>query len=244
MAGGGSSIALKHKGTAVGQRQAAGLTPETPQTELFRFFAAPPSKMNVFVLCTGRCASTTFARACGHMTNFTAAHESRVGSIGEQRLDFPDHHIEVDHRLAFQLGRVDEKFGDAAYYVHLTRDPAATAASWAERFTLGTMMSSYRRGMIGDETVPRRASAVEMVETAAANIRHFLRDKPHVAQVRVEHAEPDFRAFWHWIGAVGALDQALAEWRVRHNEGTWRRPLVTGISDAARRAYRAALPRP
>lgn len=29
--------------------------------------------MNVFVLCTGRCGSMTFARACGHIRNFSAA---------------------------------------------------------------------------------------------------------------------------------------------------------------------------
>ena len=42
--------------------------------------------MNVFILCTGRCGSLTFTRACGHMTNFTTAHESRVALIGDARL--------------------------------------------------------------------------------------------------------------------------------------------------------------
>lgn len=212
--------------------------------ELPRRIVAPPKTMNVFVLCTGRCGSTTFARACGHMMNFTAGHESRVGRIGEHRLAFADNHIEVDHRLAFQLGRLDSKFGAAGFYVHLTRDPAAAAASWAERFTVGTMMSTYRRGLIGNEAVSRAESAVEMVDTATANIHHFLKDKPNVLRVRVEHAEDDFRAFWQWIGAEGSLERALAEWRVRHNQGTWRRPFLTGLGDAARRAYRAAVPRP
>jgi hypothetical protein len=200
--------------------------------------------MNVFVLCTGRCGSTTFVAACRHMTNFTSGHESRVGKIGRDRLDYPAGHIEADHRLAFQLGRLEQRFGDRASYVHLTRDPDATAASWAERFTIGTMMSSFRRGMLGNEAVSRRDSALEMVETATANIEHFLKGKSRVLTVRLESAEQDFERFWEWVGAQGSLEMALAEWRVRRNEGRWRPSLLTGLKDAARRALWAAIPRP
>jgi hypothetical protein len=198
--------------------------------------------VNVFVLCTGRCGSTTFVKACQHMTNYGAGHESRVGKVGDERLDYPPDHIEADHRLAFYLGRLDERFGDNAFYVHLTRDLEATADSWAERFTIGSMMSSYRRGMIGSEAASRRDAAREMVETATANIRHFLKDKSRVAHVRLAHAEEDFAHFWDQIGAEGSLADALAEWRARHNEGAWRPGLLRGLRDAARRAVRGALP--
>ena len=33
---------------------------------------------NVFVLCTGRCGSTTFTQACQHIQNYTASHESKI----------------------------------------------------------------------------------------------------------------------------------------------------------------------
>jgi len=42
--------------------------------------------MNVFVLNTGRCGSTTFSKACQHVSNFTSQHESRVGLLGDARL--------------------------------------------------------------------------------------------------------------------------------------------------------------
>lgn len=198
--------------------------------------------MNVFVLCTGRCGSMSFAKACSHITNYVVGHESRVGKLGEARLAFPANHIESDHRLAFCLGRLDEKFGDDAFYVHLTRDLEATADSWATRFLISPMMSSYRRGMIGSEAVSRRDAALEMVETATANIRHFLKDKTRVAHVRLEYAEADFRVFWDQVGAEGSLDGALAEWSTHHNKGTWSPSLIMGLKDAARRAIRAALP--
>jgi hypothetical protein len=200
--------------------------------------------MNVFVLCTGRCGSTTFARACQHMTNFTSGHESRTGKVGKDRLAYPDNHIEADRRFAFQLGRLDELFGDDGWYVHLTRDAAAMADSWTARFSISPMLQSYRRGMSGSEAVPRRDSAVEMVEVSEANIRQFLRDKSRVTRVRLEHAEADFREFWKWIGAEGSFDQALAEWRVRHNEGAWRPPFLMGVRMTVRRALNAAFPPP
>ena len=37
--------------------------------------------MRVFVLCTGRSGSTTFVRACQHIDNYTASHESTAGPI-------------------------------------------------------------------------------------------------------------------------------------------------------------------
>jgi hypothetical protein len=198
--------------------------------------------MNVFVLSTGRCGSMSFARACSHMTNYVVGHESRVGKVGEDRLAFPPNHIESDHHLAFYLGRLDERFGDDAFYVHLTRDLEATADSWARRFVISPMMSSYRRGMIGSEAVPRRDAALEMVKTATANIRHFLKDKSRVARVRLEHAEEDFQSFWRQVGAEGSLSDALGEWRAHHNQGTWRPSLVMALRDAVRRAIRAAAP--
>ena len=57
--------------------------------------------MNIFVLCTGRCGSMTFTKACGHIDNFSSAHESRCGRLGNERLAYPENHIEVDNRLSW-----------------------------------------------------------------------------------------------------------------------------------------------
>jgi hypothetical protein len=118
--------------------------------------------MNVFVLCTGRCGSTTFARACRHMTNYGVGHESRIGKLGEERLAFPP-------------------------------DPS-------KQITISLFTC--------------RDAALEMVETATANIRHFLKDKTSVAHVRLEHADQDFPVSCDLVGADGSLEDALSEWRV------------------------------
>ena len=74
---------------------------------------------NVFVLCTGRCGSTTFVQACQHIENYTASHESKISLLGDQRLEYSQNHIEVDNRLSWFLGSLDKKYGDNAFYVHL-----------------------------------------------------------------------------------------------------------------------------
>jgi hypothetical protein len=66
---------------------------------------------NIFVLCTGRCGSTTFIKAAGHIRNYSAAHESRTEELGHARFAYPNFHIEADNRLSWLLGRVDTLFG-------------------------------------------------------------------------------------------------------------------------------------
>ena len=102
--------------------------------------------MNVFVLCTGRCGSTTFIESCRHIRNFSCAHESRTRLLGNERLAYPPNHIEADNRLSWFLGRLDREYGDDAFYVHLVRNTKDVARSYARRFTSGSyapMLARY-----------------------------------------------------------------------------------------------------
>ena len=203
--------------------------------------------MNVFVLCTGRSGSLTFTRACGHMSNFTVAHESRVALLGEERLAFPDNHIEVDNRLSWFLGRLDRTFGDSAYYVHLTRDPPKAAASWAQRFhVLGGMATGYRdhilAGASSSARITRQEAAADYVRTVTENIEAFLKDKSNVMRFRMEDASEAFPRFWKWVGAEGNLQAAMAEWQSRHDTERVRRRPKQQIHDFLARGRRACFP--
>lgn len=191
--------------------------------------------MNVFVLCTGRCGSLTFSRACSHIGNFSSSHESRRALVGPARLAYPDRHIEVDNRLSWLLGRLDEAYGDRAYYVHLTRDADEVARSFVARWDRG-IVKGYRRAILmmpePDET-DRLALVHDLIATVTANIRAFLRDKTHVMDFRLETAQVDFPRFWEWIGASGDRAAGLAEWAIRNNEGT--AGAMTARSGRARR---------
>lgn len=175
--------------------------------------------MNVFVLCTGRCGSTTFARACAHADNFSAAHESRSRYLGAQRFAYPQNHIEVDNRLSWLLGRLDRHYGDQAFYVHLTRDADKVADSYVKRYG-GGIMKAYRGGgiIMGlPETTEPREVALDYCDTVNDNIALFLRDKTNTMNIRLESIEADFKNFWQRIGADGDLDAAMAEFERKHN---------------------------
>ncbi|MDH5785527.1 MAG: hypothetical protein OEZ16_07960 [Chromatiales bacterium] len=174
--------------------------------------------MNVFILNSGRCGSTTFIRACSHITNYSAGHESRAGIVGPDRLRYPANHIEADNRLSWYLGRLDRHYGDGARYVHLLRDRETTAASFARRHEFG-IMQAYREGIVLEMEGEPDAMAIarDYLDTVTANIEHFMQNKSHTMTIQLERAEEGFVTFWEWIGAEGDLSAALAEWQVRHN---------------------------
>lgn len=185
--------------------------------------------MRIFVLCTGRTGSMTFARACGHLSNYTASHERNVHVIGlDERLDYPDQHIEVDNRLMWFLGPLADRYPDA-FYVHLTRDRAATVSSIAQRKSRSSIIRAFGRGILirSDQLDDQERTQVAQmyVDTANATIEAFLRGRDHM-RVAVETISTDFPEFLARIGAEGDLEGALAEWRVRHNVG---RSVSTGL---------------
>ena len=173
--------------------------------------------MNVFILNPGRCGSSTFIRACRYITNYTAGHESRLTMTGDGRLAYPTNHIEADNRLSWLLGRLEHRFGNDAFYVHLTRERQASVESFCRRAHFG-IMQAYREGiLLGGQGQTDQEIALDYLETVDANIALFLRDKPHKMDFSLERATVDFRLFWEHIGAEGDLIAALAEWRIRHN---------------------------
>jgi hypothetical protein len=174
--------------------------------------------MNVFVLNTGRCGSTTFTKACRHITNYSSAHESLLTQPGAKRLAYPEDHIEIDNRLAWFLGRLDKTHGDDAFYVHLKREATEVIASFAKRIDFG-ILKAYEQGVLMHEKHIMSAEyiACDYVETVNANIELFLKDKSNKMDFRIEKARSDFTEFWNAIDAQGDLESALKEWDVNYN---------------------------
>ena len=169
--------------------------------------------MNVFVLCTGRCGSMTFARAWGHVENFTAAHESKRGTLGPRT--YPEDHIEVDNSLSWVLGRLDALYGEEAFYVHLKRKREDTVQSFMGR--AGIVPKAYGR-LIGASIEERRRDVCEhYYDTVNQNIELFLKDKPWKMNFSLASAQTDFREFWDRIDANGNLSEALEEWKRNYN---------------------------
>jgi len=118
---------------------------------------------------------------------------------GEERLNYPQNHIEADNRLSWLLGRLDEKYGDDAFYVHLKRDENATAASFVKRYRKG-IMKGYRKILHG---LPLNANK----HAVALDYCHTV----------IENGKEDFTRLWELIGAEGDKEKALSEFEICHN---------------------------
>lgn len=171
--------------------------------------------MRVFILCTGRTGSSSFIKACEHITNYTAGHESRSKLIGASRFDYPDKHIEADNRLSWFLGTLDQRFGKDAYYVHLTRDKQKVVDSFKHRwnnqgsiiksFTEGILMQGYKK--ITEEKEDQIIH--DYVDTVNNNIIAFLKDKPNKIDIQLETIKEDFLRFFSVINAEGDAEAAI-----------------------------------
>lgn len=179
--------------------------------------------MRVFILCTGRNGSTAIIRACQHISNYSAAHESLSRKFGSDRFDYPDDHIEADNRLSWHLGQLHSTFGDQAVYIHLHRNKDKVAKSLLKRFYLPTsIMDAYCEGvhMLPPEKMSeaqRLQACYEYIDTVNQNIELFLKDKTQTLRIDLESIEPDFKRMWAMIGAKGNLEEALMEFKTSHN---------------------------
>lgn len=178
--------------------------------------------MNVFVLCTGRSGSTTFAKACEHFTNYSSGHETRARIIGpKERFAYPEDHIEADNHLSMQLGHLQRHYGDKAFYVHLTRSRERVAASFerlidspysnVRAFAAGVLLEPWLK----PEDV--RSACFDYVDTVNANIEAFLTGKPLAMRMDIDEPQPAFDQFMTRIGAQGDLEAARRTICERHN---------------------------
>lgn len=189
--------------------------------------------MNIFVLSTGRCGTVTFSKACGYISNYTAGHESQARILGDAHFQYPADHIEIDNRLSWFLGRLDDIYGTDAFYVHLRRDDSATARSYAQRFGSG-IIRGYAKGMMMGKHQKSKAMTLclDYCKTVNSNIACFLKDKPKRLNFQLEDARGDFPKFWEMIGAEGDYEKAVKEWEIAHNKS----PNPKGIRQLLKRS--------
>lgn len=174
--------------------------------------------MKVAVLTTGRAGSMSLYKACQHIRNFSAGHDSKEGALAAERTRIADDHIEIDTRFAWLLGQLHEQNGDQIHYVFLTREVGAIAASYNRRWTnrKGIVRGYCEAILQRDKPESDIAIALDLVETAEANIRTFLSGRRH-SVIRLEMWEDDLKRFFADIGADADIDKANAAFSQRHN---------------------------
>ncbi|MDR9447709.1 MAG: hypothetical protein RI535_00630 [Psychroflexus sp.] len=179
--------------------------------------------MKVIVLCSGRTGSLTLSKSCQHISNYTCNHESKVQLRFNDRFKFPDQHIEIDNRLIWQLGSLQNNIGDDARYVYLKRDLSKVKKSFINRlYQPKSIFYSYCESV--KKSTPENKSATEIdqladdfLKTVDDNIRFYLKDKSYQMEFQLENYATDFSKFWDFIAAKGDYDKAVSEFSKQHN---------------------------
>lgn len=174
--------------------------------------------MKIIVLTSGRTGSMAMFRACQHVQNFSAGHDSKSGQLAVERAVVPDNHIEIDTRFAWFLGRLAALDESDVHYVHLTRDPEGIARSYNKRWANRKgIMRGYCEGLLEREkTLDGLSIAQDMIATINLNIAAFLQGRPH-SIIRLETLDIDLPAFFAQIGADVDVEKALSEFAQGHN---------------------------
>jgi hypothetical protein len=143
------------------------------------------------------------------------------------RVKYPENHIEVDNRLAYFLGRLENRYGDDPFYVHLKRNRIETAESLSRGSYEGGIVECYRKKIIttsitSNENYQREGitpveTCKHYCDTVNTNIELFVKDKTKKMEFRLESAEDDFRRFWERIGAEGDMSASMQEWGRKYN---------------------------
>jgi len=173
--------------------------------------------MNVFVLSTGRSGSKTFFKACSHIENYSTGHERNWGKVGKDRLIYPENYIAIDNRLTWLLGKLDKKYGNSAFYVHLKRNRDEVAESLNKRWKgYPSIIEAYRKNIIvtKDRTIN---ICYDYYDTVNSNIEMFLKDKEYKMKFNMDNCENDFELFWKKIKAKGEFEKAMEEWDRTYN---------------------------
>jgi hypothetical protein len=168
----------------------------------------------------------TVERACQHLTNFTAGHETRADLLGVERFAYPDQHVESDNRLAWFLGALGRSCDpDQTLYVHLVRDPGEVAASFARRWDQpfrASLVRAFGHGVVmrgADWPEEERTRVARfLVDTVNDNIASFVATQPRTMRGDITDAAGWFPELWERIDGQGDLPGALRELGTRHNE--------------------------
>jgi len=177
--------------------------------------------MNVFVLSTGRTGTMSLERACRHINNYSCAHESRCSFLEHERFAYPADHIEIDNRLSWFLGRLEEAYGDDAIYIHMLREPELVAKSYLKRWNRETgIIRAYAYGILKrqeHEIADPYHICQDYVHTVNSNISSFLKNKSKTMEFELENAASDFPKFWELINATGNYEKAFNSFSEIHN---------------------------
>lgn len=160
---------------------------------------------------TGRCGTTTFARALSHVTNYSSGHETRAG-LPWDRVAYPRRHIEVDAALAMIVPLIIEHYPLAKWVrIRRGRDDCLRSLVANESQSMTSLARMVTR-------IPEPAAEMgaalwyDLVMAATRQLPAFT--------LQLETAKIQWRECWDFMGCLGDFEASLSEWEVRYNATT------------------------
>lgn len=177
--------------------------------------------MNVFVVSPGRTGTLSFSNACSLIENFSSGHETRLGMLCPQKLDYPENHIECDNRLAWLMGPLHERFTNDTVLVYLKRDLAKVAASYDKRWHVkhGIVRGYADSILMLPSRLWNREAALDFVTVVDRNIAFAARLFNDFIEINIDNPDDGFYEFWSKINAIGDYEAALSVLKTPANAG-------------------------
>lgn len=175
---------------------------------------------NIFVLTPGRTGSTTFAKACTHIENYSVGQETNSQIIGPERLKYPSQHIEVDSRLLWFLTSLKNVYSENTKFAYLRRDPIEVASSYSERWNNPvSIVRAFGEGILMRPNLQnneRLQVCLQYASLADEIILDFIRKNDGIV-VELQNITIDFPRFFDWISAEGNLEHCMSEFQIKYN---------------------------
>lgn len=165
--------------------------------------------MNVFFISPGRTATTTLANAFKCIEGYSSLHESRVQLLGDERIAYPENHIEFDNRLVFFLADLTQKFAaDRGVLVIVCRDHHAVAGSYNRRWSKINIMKSWSQGIhLRDLNQNNYEVALDFVQYCYRQLDYFKMQWECVVELDVHNPEAGIQELLHIMGESEYADE-------------------------------------
>lgn len=169
--------------------------------------------MNVFVMGTGRCGTTTFAKACNCFKGFTSKHESKVKN---NDLVYPNNHIESDPHLFWHLPNLVSKYPDALY-IHIIRERDACIRSLSKRPSLYSY--AYITELSKRKKTDLNKIAERFYDFVTGCLCSFFKGNGHLDYMEIDlpPTKDQWREFHEKIGSPNGYKESLKHWNRRYN---------------------------
>jgi len=158
----------------------------------------------------------TFAKACGHFSGFTSAHESRDKDL---KPTYPDYHIESCWHAIWKLDWLTGRYPDALF-VYLRRNKHDVINSWIQRPRLDMLADGMMRKQLKTEK-ERLAFAHYWYAFVTSLIHNYFDNTAMKYRFMVLEVPPTFDGWKELCNRLvvsrDEIKPSFEEWETKHN---------------------------